>query len=92
MIWKTYNFTLHTLLLNIDHNMIQHCDKYLRCTIFISFVKFNAIVKLIHKHFTQVYYLSDFTGYIVYECIKHKIIMLFLKYKCWNTTNQIDHN
>ena len=47
--------------------------------IFSSCVEFRATDELIQKLFTQVYYVSDFVDYTVYECIKHKNIMLFLK-------------
>ena len=50
MIWKTYDFTLHTLLLNIDHIMIHPCHKYVIYIILILFVEFTAIVKLIHQN------------------------------------------
>ena len=50
--------------------MIQHCDKYLIYIILSLFLQFNAIIKLIHKFFTQVYYVSDIADCTVYECIK----------------------
>ena len=58
--------------------MIQYCYIYLRCIIFTSLGEFNTA----NKRFTQVYYTCDFVDYTIYEYIKHKIIMLFLKYKC----------